>query len=166
MGPLPRHCGHEHPPLIGSTPQGGFTTGPTAAYPEAMNQMLASLVFDHWFNRAPTPLEGDRKSHAGPRESISRVPGEGISSKESVAENKPPPAPREGISRVPGGGISPKGPILEGKSPSAPQDPSLELAPPKPEGVDTPGYAMRGQGGKQFHDGAGLLLAGQPEAGL
>ena len=33
-------------------------TGPTAAYPIEMNQMLANLVFLHWFNQALTPAEG------------------------------------------------------------------------------------------------------------
>eukprot|EP00435_Cladocopium_sp_Y103_P020454 s3417_g5.t1 len=33
MGPLPRHCGHDHPPLSGTSDNGGFKTQPTAAYP-------------------------------------------------------------------------------------------------------------------------------------
>ena len=58
LGPLPRACGHERPPLIGTNTNGGFKTGPTAAYPIEMNQMLANLVFLHWFNQALTPAEG------------------------------------------------------------------------------------------------------------
>ena len=83
LGPLPRHCGHQHPPLSGASAQGGFKTGPTAAYPLGMNQMLASLVFDHWFCRALAPLEGEEKPPAGPGEGISSVvTGESISHRE------------------------------------------------------------------------------------
>ena len=125
-----------------------------------MNQMLASLVFDHWFNRAPTPVEGDRKSHAGPGEGISAGPGEGISPDDSITRSVPPSGSRESTSLGLGGGVSSNMPIPEGKLPATPQDPSLELAPPKPEGADVPGYAMRSQGGKRFHDGAGLCSQG------
>ena len=58
LGPLPRTCGHEHPPLIGTNTNGGFKTGPTATYPIEMNQTLANLVFLHWLNQALTLAEG------------------------------------------------------------------------------------------------------------
>eukprot|EP00435_Cladocopium_sp_Y103_P023419 s974_g5.t1 len=59
LGPLPRSCGHDHDPLIGANDAGGFKTGPTAAYPAEMNQMIAQLVFNHWHQQTPTPMEGE-----------------------------------------------------------------------------------------------------------
>lgn len=69
MGPLPRSCGHSHPPLIGTQQAGGFKTGPTAAYPPGMNQMLAKLLFEHWYNKPLTPSEGRDSTRTSTRSS-------------------------------------------------------------------------------------------------
>ena len=66
LGPLPRTCGHSHQPLIGAEDGGGFKTGPTAAYPPEMNLMIASLLFNHWYQSQPTtPVGGgeDQQQH-------------------------------------------------------------------------------------------------------
>ena len=56
LGPLPRSCGHSHQALIGASDKGGFKTGPTAAYPPQMNEMIATLLFKSWHkNQHPTP---------------------------------------------------------------------------------------------------------------
>ena len=44
LGPLPRTCGHEHPPLIGTNTNGGFKTGPTATYPTEMNHFSIGSI--------------------------------------------------------------------------------------------------------------------------
>ena len=62
LGPLPRSCGHSHQPLIGTENGGGFKTGPTAAYPPAMNNMIASLLFNDWIQRQPTAPVGGGES--------------------------------------------------------------------------------------------------------
>ena len=127
LGPLPRNCGHQHPPLIRSNPQlvkEALKTGPTAAYPVAMNQMLAELVFNHWLNRTLTPAEGG-------------LEGSPAGSGHQNGSQKETPQERQ-----------------------VTQDPSLELAQPGEKGQRTSGYAMRGQGGKRFHDGAGLCSQG------
>ena len=48
-GPLPPHCGHFHnTPLIGRKTKGiGFKTGDRAAYPKAMCQALADIIFNN-----------------------------------------------------------------------------------------------------------------------
>ena len=44
VGPLPRQCGHKHPPLVGRTATGAFQTAPTAAYGPGLCQALANLA--------------------------------------------------------------------------------------------------------------------------
>ena len=48
LGPLPRSCGHTHQALIGASDTGGFKTAPTATYPPQINEMIATLLFQHW----------------------------------------------------------------------------------------------------------------------
>jgi hypothetical protein len=47
LGPLPRHCGHDHrQAMIGRSKSGGFHTSPTAAYPAGMCAFIANRIFD------------------------------------------------------------------------------------------------------------------------
>ena len=43
-GPLPRKCGHQHPPLVGRDSTGAFKTAPTAAYGPGLCKALAVLA--------------------------------------------------------------------------------------------------------------------------
>ena len=58
LGPLPRSCGHAHRALIGANDTGGFKTAPTAAYPPQMNEMIATLLFQHWHKHLPPMPDG------------------------------------------------------------------------------------------------------------
>ena len=56
-GPLPRSCGHAHPPLIGMDPRTNeFRTTPSAVYPPGMCQDIAQMVFSEY--RLRHPLKG------------------------------------------------------------------------------------------------------------
>ena len=44
LGPLPRKCGHQHPPLVGRDSTGAFRTAPTAAYGPGLCKALAVLA--------------------------------------------------------------------------------------------------------------------------
>ena len=44
-GPLPKSCGHDHPPLLGFLEDGTFATAPTAAYPSGLCRALALLAW-------------------------------------------------------------------------------------------------------------------------
>ena len=49
-GPIPKDCGHRNhkQQMIGKNAKGGFNTAPTAAYPEAMCEFIAGIIFVDW----------------------------------------------------------------------------------------------------------------------
>ena len=77
-GPLPHSCGHNHSQkMIGRTAEGGFHTSPTAAYPEAMCQWIANIVFNSWTGKTLTA--GISKSgHTCPNNSLAANSGGSI----------------------------------------------------------------------------------------
>ena len=49
VGPLPRHCGHNHKQqTIGKLPGGGHATSPFASYPDKMCFFLALHIYEDW----------------------------------------------------------------------------------------------------------------------
>ena len=49
LGPLPRHCGHNHNlQTIGQLPGGGHATAPLACYPDKMCSFIAFHIFEDW----------------------------------------------------------------------------------------------------------------------
>ena len=59
LGPLPKSCGHRHrDKMIGRTPQGGYYTSPTAAYPPDMCAFIALRFFNDFCNKFPAPCGG------------------------------------------------------------------------------------------------------------
>ena len=63
VGPLPRACGHRHPPLLGRLPNGSFRTSAASAYPGKMCMWLANNIFLQWRTLKklhPTPSPSDR----------------------------------------------------------------------------------------------------------
>ena len=62
-GPLPRYCGHNHSTkTIGKDKDGGYNISPTAAYPEAMCEWIAGLIYKDWLSAPPRPLTGGSSS--------------------------------------------------------------------------------------------------------
>ena len=74
-GPLPRTCGHNHKAkTIGRDKSGqGFNVSPTAAYPEAMCEWIARLIFNDWITWSAKPLrEGNAQSHQASASSLAK----------------------------------------------------------------------------------------------
>ena len=72
LGPLPKHCGHDHKAVtIGRDEKGGFKTSPTATYPDGMCHWIAKLIFDDWTSRLPLRrggfLSGERDRASAPQ---------------------------------------------------------------------------------------------------
>eukprot|EP00435_Cladocopium_sp_Y103_P069710 s303_g33.t2 len=135
LGPLPRSCGHNHDPLIGTNDSGQFKTAPTAAYPPRMNEMIATLVFNHW-DRLPSTSAGGGKELQNARPS-------------SSSSSSHRPAAGAGVEQLPAGGDHRQ------------EDPSLDLKGPSIDLESSGGHqGLRTAGGKPFHDGSGLCSQG------
>eukprot|EP00435_Cladocopium_sp_Y103_P008775 s235_g2.t1 len=130
MGPLPRACGQNHDPLIGTNEEGQFKTAPTAAYPPQMNNMIATLVFNHWLRALPSTSVGK---------------GVEQSARSSPKTTAPTPDPQP---TCPAMKVGQEDPSLDLK------DSSLNLEGAKGH------RGLRLIGGKPFHDGAGLCSQG------
>ena len=78
MRPLPRSCGHLHPPLLGKSERGEFRTAAAAAYPPKMCFWLAKQIFLRWQASLSPPLfptEGalsEQKEDSNTRDSLTR----------------------------------------------------------------------------------------------
>ena len=79
LGPLPRSCGHAHPPLIGADLEGNFKTSPTAAYPPDLCKAIADLIWKYHISGSAltppeggceTPLAGPNKTDKGEEEEV------------------------------------------------------------------------------------------------
>ena len=79
-GPLPRHCGHRHKPLLGrSGPSGKFRTSAAAAYPPAMNCWIAQMII-RWCLSVRQPKGG-----------ASILPAPSVTREVSPPTSRPPP---------------------------------------------------------------------------
>jgi hypothetical protein len=58
--PLPRHCGHRHPPLLGRNSCSSFRTSAAAAYPAAMNLWIVQMIM-RWCMQTNRPKGGATK---------------------------------------------------------------------------------------------------------
>eukprot|EP00435_Cladocopium_sp_Y103_P017854 s3622_g4.t1 len=121
-------------PSLEPPPQEALRPSPQQHSCPPMNEMLANLVFNHWLQRTSTPDGGGS-----------------IAASSSVEAASVKKAPR-GLDRL----EDEKRSEEKGQK-KAIQDPSVDLA---ASNGPSSGYCMRGEGGKNFHDGAGLCSEG------
>ena len=98
LGPLPRSCGHAHRALIGANDTGGFKTAPAAAYPPQMNEMIATLLFQHWHKHLPRTPDGrgvEKDAVAGVENRQDGDLGKEVEAEKARAREGPPEDPAQ-----------------------------------------------------------------------